>query len=111
MRAVLWIDDDAVRHVMESGDDNDLVRSSVPFCLSLDNTYCVLVREHDAWLDPTDGWRDANATPPLGRHGRLVLNFYKKQLGEEPGLWFKTFVPLREGEPRIARAGKHACTI
>ena len=76
---MLWIDDDTVTHALESGDDSNLVRSGVPFCISQDSTYCVLAREHEAWLVPAEGWRDANTPPATDAQGRLALNFYKRR--------------------------------
>lgn len=111
MSTASWIDNEAVLHALTHDDDSKLVSSGVPFSISEDRIYCVLVREHDAWLVPSGGWREANRPPEPGERGRFVLNFYKVQFGVGFGLWFKTLVPMREGRPNITSAGVGGCTI
>lgn len=107
----LWIEDDVVYDALGSGNDGSLLASGVPFCVSEDRRCCVLVREHSAWLVRGEGWRDANSPPGLGEQGRLVLNFYRAQQDECTGVWFKAFVPIREGLVELALAGESSCTI
>lgn len=89
----MWVDDDDVEAALKTGNEQPLKESGVRYCLSKDRRYCVLIRVHDAWYTEGDGWRDGNFPPRAGRKGRRALNFYKRQLGDDEGLWFKTLVP------------------
>jgi hypothetical protein len=88
-----WIDNETVEQALVSGDLSSLIESGVQFCMSPDRAYCVLIRDHAAWYVEGEGWRDGNYPPEEDAVGRPALNFFKRQMGDEQGFWFKIFIP------------------
>jgi hypothetical protein len=39
-------------------------------------------------------WHDANDAPEGDGGSRLMLNFFQASSQDQPGLWFKAFIPL-----------------
>ena len=90
---MVWIEDQIVENALKAGDTHIVDEAIVKYCMSNDNTYCVVIREHSAWYVDGDGWNEGNFPPKKGEEGREMLNFYKKQVGDDNGFWFKVFIP------------------
>lgn len=88
-----WISDEQVNRAQETGDFSALEANEIPFCMSPDRTYCILVRDHAAWQIEGEGWREGNYAPGQDGEGRCVINFFKCQRGDDTGFWYKTLVP------------------
>lgn len=106
-----WITDEEVAAAQETGDFSALEKLAMPFAMSPDRIYCVLVREHAAWKVENGEWRSGNFPPDEGEPGRATLNFFKKPEDDEPRIWFKTLVPLGCRIERIDDDGAEALLV
>ena len=90
---VAWIGNEQVRSALETGDLAALDASGCRYCISNDGKACVVIRKHYAWHVEGEGWYEQNAAPSGNETGRDMLNFFTAPSDEEPGRWFKCFMP------------------
>ena len=105
----IWIDNQTVNNAQASGDTSLIAEAGAPFCMSGDRTYCILVRTHAAWYVDGEGWRNGNYPPEGDSIGRPMLNFFKRQVGDETGYWFKMFIPKAVVFSAIEDVDGHCC--
>jgi len=98
----MWIENSEVENALKSQDFDVFNSRGILFCNSSDYKYCIFIRTHSAWKVSKTGWRDANSSPEEGELGRGMINFAKIQKDDEPGFWFKTFIPLSV-EPNLLK--------
>ncbi len=91
-----WLSAEAISNALCSQNIDRLMGVDHLYNVSPDNTYCILVRDHAAWLDPSfddERWRDGNIPPDAGQFGRTMLNVFKVNRSCDGGYWYKLFVP------------------
>jgi len=88
-----WIDNELVDEALESGNYSHLAASGVPFAVSKDRRFCIVLRDH-ASRGVKGGHRlSGNYPPEPGSESRSTLNFYGSPTHDKWGFWFKIHVP------------------
>lgn len=104
-----WIENSVIENALKTKDFLILENAKVPFCLSGDKVYCLLIREHAAWYIAGKGWKDGNYPPDGKGSGRFILNFFKVVTKSKSGFWFKVFIPLSLPILKIEGVNENYC--